>query len=121
MSSRMAYFGGSPEEKEKWKETILQKLSYLPNDGSVCEITLERRSFVDKDGDYSPVKVCSSYWWIPDLSLCDTLIKLSSDQLVAAIVVSPSFSFTRKKKRLKDARAKNLPIVGFFFFISRQN
>lgn len=121
MSSRMAYFGGSPEEKEKWKETILQKLSYLPNDGSVCEITLERRSFVDKDGDYSPVKVCSSYWWIPDLSLCDTLIKLSSDQLVAAIVVSPSFSFTRKKKALKGRSREKSSHSRIFFFISRQN
>lgn len=40
MSSRMAYFGGSPEEKEKWKETILQKLSYLPNDGSVIHVEI---------------------------------------------------------------------------------
>jgi len=42
MSSRMwlAYFGGSPEEKEKWKETILLKLSYLPNDGSVVHVEI---------------------------------------------------------------------------------
>lgn len=39
MSSRMrlAYFGGSPEEKEKWKDTIL---SYLPNDGSVIQVEI---------------------------------------------------------------------------------